>query len=123
MQLLLLVALGGGIGAALRFLVSRSMARAGTTFPWATLTVNVTGSLLLGLILPWLAGDPETARWRAFLGLGVLGAFTTFSTFSYDVVVLSGEQGYRRAAAYVGMSLILGLAAIAAGIAVGSRLA
>ncbi len=86
----LIVFLGGGIGAALRHGVNLGFARAfGTAFPYATMFENVTGSLVMGLLVGWFAlkgGVPQ--HWQLFLTTGVLGGYTTFSAFSLDAAVL-----------------------------------
>ena len=93
----LVVFLGGGVGAALRHGVNSAAARLlGTHFPFGTLTVNVVGSLVMGLMAAWFAfeGSPSQ-HWRLFLTTGMLGGFTTFSTFSLDTALLyeRGELG------------------------------
>ena len=117
-----LVALGGGLGAWLRFVTGAAWTRAiepaaATAFPLATLSVNVIGSLSMGLLAGWLArhgtaGEP----WRLLLGVGVLGGFTTFSAFSLEFALLveRGEIGV--ATAYVALSLVAGFAALFAGL-------
>ena len=113
----LVVFLGGGIGAALRHGVNRlAMSWFGTGFPAGTMIVNVAGSLLMGLLISWLAeGPPASQTLRLFLATGVLGGFTTFSAFSLDALTLweRGQPGL--AAAYVGGSVLLSLGAIAVG--------
>src|SRR5215208_1729820 len=105
MKAYLLVFLGAGIGGALRHGVNVGCARmCGTAFPWGTLTVNVVGSFLMGLIAAWLAykaGEEWSQPLRLFLTTGILGGFTTFSAFSLDVMLLweRGDPGI--AAAYV----------------------
>lgn len=120
MQTLVAIALGGMLGAYARYrLTAWIHARAGDAFPWGTLAVNVAGSLALGLALPQFAGG--TTPLRAFATVGFLGAFTTFSTFAGETLRLAREGRRGRAAAYVGASLALGLAAIAAGLWLGAR--
>jgi len=114
----LLVFVGGGIGATLRHGVNRlAMAWFGIEFPWGTMFVNIVGSLCMGLLVSVLAEWPAGAsnNLRLFLATGVLGGFTTFSAFSLDALALweRGEAG--AAFAYVAASLLLSLAAIAAG--------
>ena len=115
----LIVFLGGGIGAALRHGVNLAAARlAGTDFPYGTLTINVLGSLAMGLIAAYFAfrGD-ASQHWRLFLTTGILGGFTTFSAFSLDVALLyeRGELGL--AALYVAASVAVSIAALFAGFA------
>jgi CrcB protein len=121
-QQALLVGVGGFLGSALRFLAAGWVHRfSGSQFPWGTLTVNVAGSLALGL----LAGLAELRQvldpgQRLFLMIGLLGGFTTFSTFAWETVTLAqGGQGVR-ALANVVAHVTLGLAAAAAGY-VGAR--
>jgi len=114
-----IVFLGGGIGAALRHGVNLAAARlAGTDFPYGTLTINVLGSLAMGLIAAYFAfrGD-ASQHWRLFLTTGILGGFTTFSAFSLDVALLyeRGELGL--AALYVAASVAVSIAALFAGFA------
>ncbi|WP_067486273.1 fluoride efflux transporter CrcB [Actinomadura hibisca] len=88
---LLLVALGAAVGAPLRYLTDRMMqARTGSSFPWGTFTVNVTGSALLG----FLAALPADPTVTALAGTGFCGALTTYSTFSYETLRLA-EDGVR----------------------------
>ena len=104
---LLLVMLGGAIGAGLRHLVgAATLARLGPGFPWGTLIVNLSGGLLIGLLAGWFvrAGGSEQAR--LFLAVGVLGGFTTFSAFSLETFNMIERSQYGIAAAYVGASVI-----------------
>ena len=117
---LLLVGLGGFIGAATRYGVILGVSRlAGQpSFPWGVLTVNVAGSLLIGV----LAGLAETRQLfgpgvRLFLFVGVLGGFTTFSAITNDTLTLLRNAAYFSAAANVLLTVGLGLAAVAVGYA------
>ena len=77
------VMVGGAIGAGARHLVGQILlARLGPGFPWWTLSVNIAGSLMMGLLIGWLARSGGSDQARLFLGVGVLGGFTTFSSFS-----------------------------------------
>ncbi len=115
----LIVFLGGGLGAALRHGVNIAAARLlGIGFPYGTLTVNIVGSLIMGLLTGWFAfeGSPSQ-HWRLLMTTGILGGFTTFSTFSLDTAVLyeRGELGL--AAIYVVASVAAGIAGLFAGLA------
>lgn len=116
----LLVFLGGGIGAAARHGVNVGAARfLGTAFPWGTLTVNVVGSLAMGLIAAWFAFRVDaglTQHTRLFLTTGVLGGFTTFSAFSLDAAVLWERGTIGIAALYVAGSVVLSILALFAGL-------
>lgn len=123
-MLLLTIALGGALGAFLRFRLSGWIdARAGRPFPWGTLVVNAAGCFALGVVLPLMELDGAATPLRGLFTVGLLGAFTTFSTFAAELVELLREGRYGRAAGYVGASLGMGLAAIAAGLWVGGQLA
>jgi len=107
MKMRLAVALGGAIGAVARYGVGVWTGRVlGNGFPWATFIVNVTGSLILGLLISYMALRTQLpAEWRAFLTVGVLGAFTTFSTFSLDATTLMQRGAIGSAVFYVLMSV------------------
>ena len=121
MQATLLVFLGAGIGGVLRYGVNLGCARlCGTAFPWGTLTVNVLGSLIMGLLAGWLAFRAEVAwsqSFRLFLMTGILGGFTTFSAFSLDAALLWERGDVATAAAYVIGSVVLSIGALAIGLA------
>ena len=114
-----LLAAGGAAGAIARWaLAGRFPVGARAGFPWGTFAVNLSGCLLLGVLLTVLDRRlPEDRAWRALLGVGFLGAFTTFSTFAWEVHALLRDGATWTAAAYAGASVVLGLAAVAAGTA------
>ncbi|MEU5908796.1 fluoride efflux transporter CrcB [Micromonospora sp. NPDC047467] len=110
----LLIALGAAVGAPLRYLTDRAVqSRHDSAFPWGTLTVNVVGSLLLGVLVGLPAGPAVTA----LLGTGFCGALTTYSTFSYETLRLAQAGRRLLALANVSVSVAAGLAAATAGYA------
>lgn len=114
----LTVAFGGGLGAAARYIVNYMVVqRLGPGFPFGTLLINVTGSLLIGIIAELAAtrtfGMPSSAR--LFLAVGVLGGYTTFSTFALDTVTLVGDRAFAMATFYALGSVLLGVLAAFAG--------
>jgi len=119
MRHLILAAAGGALGAGARHLVNTSMLTwLGPGFPWATLTVNIVGSLLMGVLvesLMPLAGS--SVAWRIFLATGILGGFTTFSAFSLDAWVLYERGQHLALGLYVALSVILSIAALILGMA------
>jgi CrcB protein len=111
------VALGGAIGASARYLTNVAILRGiGSGFPWATVVVNILGSFLMGVLVVWLA-ERDAMRLAPFLLTGILGGFTTFSAFSLDAVALWERGEPMLAAAYVGGSVVLSVAALLAGMA------
>ncbi len=121
MKHFLLASAGGAIGAGARYLVSHVFAARGlVAFPWATLTINVLGCFLMGILIEALAqrfhGSTEL---RTFLATGVLGGFTTFSAFSIEFANLWKDGESFAAAAYVIASVALTLFAVFAGLAAG----
>jgi CrcB protein len=120
---LALVAVGGAFGSVLRYSVGRLMGpQADVTIPWHTLAVNVTGAFAIGLLLVIAAKGGWPGWWRPLIAVGVLGGYTTFSTFSLEVVELALHGRIAASAAYAGGSLAAGVAGCAAGIAVGRSL-
>jgi CrcB protein len=113
------IAAGSAIGGVSRYLVGGLVQRTlDTTFPAGTLLINVTGSFLLGAILRYGVETPTlTPEFRAFLTVGFCGGYTTFSTFSYEAVALLEDGEWGRAGAYVGLSVLLSLAAALLGFA------
>jgi len=114
-----IVFLGGGVGAALRHGINLGAARwIGPGFPFGTLIVNVTGSLLMGLIAGYFAFKGDASQhWRLFLTTGILGGYTTFSAFSLDAALLYERGEVSLAAVYVLGSVVLSIAALFAGLA------
>lgn len=119
MSRLLLIALGGGFGAVARYLLGGVVQRAmGAGFPYGTLVVNVLGCLLIGLLFP-----PCTRRTTlsAFVLIGALGGFTTFSTFSYETFRLANDGEFLRAFLNVVLSVTLGFGAVLIGYRLAER--
>ncbi|RMD79976.1 MAG: fluoride efflux transporter CrcB [Gammaproteobacteria bacterium] len=117
----LAIAAGGALGAVLRYGLSTAVyALLGRSFPWGTLAVNVAGSLLMGLLYVLLVERLGAGpAWRAALLVGLLGAFTTFSTFSLETFNLMEEGAWALAASNVAASVLLCLAAVWTGIVLG----
>lgn len=120
MKLILAVAAGGAVGALARYGVYVAAGRIlGAGFPWATLIVNVAGSFILGALIELMALKGSVSpEMRAFLVVGVMGAFTTFSSFSLDVVILAERGAWLGTALYVVASVALSIAAFVAGLRV-----
>ena len=108
----LLVGAGGALGAMARFGVGRLLPVGG--WPWATFAVNIVGGLLMGLLVGWLAlregGTQET--WRLFLGVGLLGGFTTFSAYSLEIILMVERGDAGLALAYALSSMLLAAVAL-----------
>lgn len=115
---LLLVMLGGAIGAGLRYGVGLAAAgRLGAQFPWGTFIVNLAGGLGAGLLLGFLIARGDVADpWRLFLGIGLLGGFTTFSAFSAETAYMLQRGQFGLAALYVSASVVGALILLFAGL-------
>jgi CrcB protein len=119
------VALGGAIGSVLRYQVGRAMThwlgpQAVTAFPWATLTVNIAGSLAMGLLAGYLARYGEGGEQaRLLLGVGLLGGFTTFSAFGLETVYLLRKGELLVAGSNIALSVAAGLLALWLGMGAG----
>jgi CrcB protein len=117
MGTVLAVGVGGGLGALARYYIAGWVQPAGAAFNWGIFVVNVTGGLLMGMIVEASALklnlSPEL---RSFLTVGILGGYTTFSTFSLDSALLLQKGQYGLAAAYVTGSVILSILALFAGL-------
>jgi len=117
--LLLTIALGGAAGTVVRAAIDRALPAGGSGFPWATWTVNVAGSLVVGLVVVAALERAAPGRYlRPLVGTGFCGGLTTFSTFAIetDRLVRAGNAG--TAALYVAASLAAGLLAVSAGAAI-----
>lgn len=119
----LTVAIGGGVGAALRYHTGNVVARMvgpHETFPWGTLVINIAGSLAMGVLLGWLARSALAAQtnetFRLALGVGLLGGFTTFSAFSAEMITLVHRGLLLQAFGYGSASVIAGMAAFLIGL-------
>ena len=128
MNAALLVFLGGGLGSLARYGVSALASRLGAVpppgaFPWSTFAVNAIGSLALGVLLGASAERAPSDSARAFLGVGVLGGFTTYSTFNHETLALLDARGAAVAAGYVLSTVATCLVLGCAGAALARRLA
>lgn len=120
LPLLLAVALGGFVGAPSRYLLDRAVnRRTGSDLPWGTLAINLSGAFLLGL-LTGLSLSHHLSPWaKTLLGTGFCGAYTTFSTFTFETMRLVEDGRILEAATNVVGSILVGLAAAAGGLAIG----
>lgn len=119
MQHVLLIAIGGALGAVTRHGVNQASLRwIGPEFPWGILGVNVAGSFALGMLVGWLAlaGRPDATEIRFAVGIGFLGAFTTMSAFALDTVLMIERREFLTAFAYGGGTLIASVLAVFAGL-------
>ena len=118
------IAAGGALGAPARYGVAQLVHVGPGSFPWATFWTNVSGSFALGLVLVVLvARFPPTTFLRPFVATGFLGAYTTYSTFAVETVLLARDGAVGLACAYTTASLVAGLGAAAGGMVLGRRLA
>lgn len=124
MKQILAIALGGSVGALLRYWTSTGVhTLMGRDFPYGTLLVNVSGSLLMGLLYVLLVERLALGvEWRAAVLIGVLGAFTTFSTFSMETLALFEDGEHTKALLNILLSVTLCLAAVWLGVTAGRRI-
>lgn len=121
----LLVGLGGGLGAIARYVVGSQATRTfGHGWPYGTFIINILGGLCMGLLASTLAhrGGGDQERWRLLLGVGVLGGFTTFSTFSLETALMIQRRQVLTAAFYTSASVGLSVIALFAGLLIARRL-
>jgi CrcB protein len=116
----LIVFLGGGLGASLRHGINLLSAKLlGTAFPYSTFIINITGSIVMGLIAGYFAFKGDASQhWRLFLTTGILGGYTTFSAFSLDAALLYERGAIGQAAFYVIASVVLSILGLFAALAV-----
>ncbi len=106
----LLVFVGGGLGANLRYWLARWVgARFGDVFPWGTTIINITGSIVIGLFMAALMRMNWSPELRLFVAVGLLGGYTTFSSFSYEAIGLMEQGSYAYALGYILMNVVLSL--------------
>ncbi len=115
-----LVFVGGGLGAMLRHAINeKSPALVGVNYPWGTMFINIVGSLAMGLVAGWFALRGHGGQLpRLFLATGILGGFTTFSTFSLDASLLLERGDTWTGMAYIVGSVVIGILALFAGLAI-----
>ena len=112
----IMVGCGSFIGGAARYLVSIAMKTVGKGFPWGTLVVNLVGCLFIGLIWGFFSkNSSESSSWALFMTVGICGGFTTFSTFSKEALMMLQAGNFMSLMAYVAISVIAGIALVAAG--------
>ena len=116
LKAILIVGSGSFVGGALRYLISLAMKGVSKGFPWATLVVNVTGCLLIGLLLGWLSRTSQMeGNLALFLTVGLCGGFTTFSTFSKEALTLLQGGNVWGFVGYVVASIVVGILFVALG--------
>lgn len=123
MRELMAVAAGGAIGAGLRYGVGLWASRLYSGFPWHTMLINVLGSFLIGVLMAFAIDKGAVpGEWRLFLGTGVLGGFTTFSTLAYESIALAQDGLWASSLVNVVGTCVVGLAMAWLGLAVGRAL-
>lgn len=113
MKNILLVGMGGMIGSILRYITALFIKQ--QPFPFATFSVNIVGSLFIGMIMGWVLKQPTLANWQLFLATGICGGFTTLSTFAWENLQYLHQQRYTLFLVYALGTLILSLIAVAIG--------
>jgi CrcB protein len=125
MYKVLLVFFGGGVGSVLRYLLGMGAMRAmGPGLPYGTLAANVIGGFVMGALVGTLAlkGGADQERWRLLLAVGVLGGFTTFSSYSLETALMIERRAYGTAAAYAAGSVALAIGALFLGLLAARRI-
>lgn len=117
---ILMIGVGGALGALSRYLLGGWIAsRFGLLFPIETMLINISGSFLLGLFVTLALHLPISVEWRQAVAVGFIGSFTTFSTYEYEGLILLQQGQYLKAGVYLLGSLLIGLGAVALGVAFG----
>ncbi len=125
MSPVLYVALGGSLGASARYLLGHGAQKLwpASAFPWGTFLANVIGGLVMGLFIGWMSAKlTGSENMRLFMAVGVLGGFTTFSSFSLEALRMIETKSYALAAGYIGGSVILSVAAVFFGLVIARKL-
>jgi CrcB protein len=125
MDKLLLVFVGGGFGSIARYLLNVNATKAlGAGWPYGTFAANVFGGIAMGFLAGWLAhrGGADQERWRVLIGVGILGGFTTFSTFSLETALMIERRDYGQAAGYMLASVICAIGGLFLGLLAARRI-
>ena len=117
------VALGGALGASSRYLLDTLIERnVSSIFPWATFTINITGCLVIGICEATLVDRHDVPAWvRVGIVMGVIGGYTTFSTYAQEALDLVDARDVAEAVAYIGGSVLLGIVAVYLGRSIGRQ--
>lgn len=114
------IALGGALGSAARWGLAEAFPHSPNGFPWGTWTANVSGALLMGILMAYVVElGPRRRYLRPFVGVGVLGGYTTFSAYALDARTLADAGALPLAATYAGTTLVVGLLAVVVGLVLG----
>lgn len=124
MQKYLLIAAGGALGSIARYWVGATVSgRVGARFPWGTFVVNITACAIIGFVVTWLGHHVELSpEWRYLIPIGFIGAYSTFSTYEWEMFTAMEAGELAMAALYAVTSLVLGLAAVWVGAKVASAM-
>ncbi len=117
MRIIILIGIGSFIGGILRYLTTIFVqSKFLSTFPYGTLTVNILGSLIIGIVFGLSEKANLSPEWRLFLATGICGGFTTFSAFSFETMAMLQDGQYFYGLSYVGLSILFGLLAVFLGL-------
>lgn len=117
MRIIILIGIGSFIGGVLRYLTTLFVqSKFLSTFPYGTLTVNILGSLIIGIVFGLSEKANLSPEWRLFFAAGICGGFTTFSAFSFETMSMLQDGQYFYGLSYIGLSILFGLLAVFLGI-------